>query len=114
VAALEAKRHQSRIELEASVREKRALEEAEKRRYSRPASLRSGVFPSSCQPRRNSLVAEPGVLGLSVDFWLSTSLVKPHSPPPQIPPFRGCDKAFGRKRALEEVKQVQDWGSSFW
>ena len=33
VEVLEAKRHKSRIELEASMREKRALEEAEKRRW---------------------------------------------------------------------------------
>lgn len=40
VAALEAKRHQSRIELEAAMREKRALEEAEKRRAVRQAADR--------------------------------------------------------------------------
>lgn len=38
--ALEAKRQQSRIELEAALREKKALEEAEKRRKARAAAER--------------------------------------------------------------------------
>lgn len=38
--ALEAKRQQSRIELEAALREKKALEEAEKRRKQRAAAER--------------------------------------------------------------------------